>query len=166
MSLTRQRGQAVQGAVVLLFIIAAAGAALLATPALIQPFPSKATWYESAASFPRAALMLVVLAAAVEFILRKRNQRIGLKTSDSDELDSSAAKPALALGALGLFVLYALAVPVMGFLVSTLAFLMACGAMLKLAPRQILFLSVPLALGLWVVFVKILKVAFGHAWLV
>jgi Tripartite tricarboxylate transporter TctB family len=166
MSLTRQRGQAVQGVVLLLFLIAAAGAALLATPSLIQPFPSKATWYESAASFPRAALLLVVLAAVVEFMLRRKSQRAGLKTSGSDELDSSSAKPGLALAALGLFVLYALAVPAIGFLVSTLVFLMACGAMLKLAPRQILLLSVPLALGLWVVFVKILKVAFGHGWLV
>jgi hypothetical protein len=166
MSLNRQGGEATQGAVLLLFIIAAAGAALFATPALIQPFPSQATWYESAASFPRAALLLVVLAALVEFMLRMKSQRAGLKTSGSDELDSSSAKPGLALGALGLFILYALAVPVIGFLVSTLAFLMACGAMLKLAPRQILLLSVPLALGLWVVFVKILKVAFGHGWLV
>jgi cytochrome b561 len=152
------------GVTLLIAIIALAIAALLATPQLIQPFPLNAPWYESAASFPRAALLLLALAGLVEIALRVKNKTI--KQSGSDELDSSAASFKLASGALGLFILYAIAVPLLGFLTSTLAFLAACGLMLKLPIKQVLLLSLPLSASLWFVFVKILEVSFGHGWLI
>jgi hypothetical protein len=37
--------------------------------------------------------------------------------------------------------------------------------LLRLPVLQILLIAIPLALALWFVFVKILKVAFGHGWL-
>jgi putative tricarboxylic transport membrane protein len=152
------------GVALLTAIIALAIAALLATPQLIQPFPLSAPWYESAASFPRAALLLVALAGLVEIAIRVKNKAI--KPSGSDELDSSASNFKLAFGALILFILYAIAVPQLGFLVSTLAFLVACGLMLKLPVKQVLLLALPLSASLWFVFVKILKVSFGHGWLI
>jgi putative tricarboxylic transport membrane protein len=152
------------GVVLLVAIIVLAIAAFLATPQLIQPFPSNAPWYESAASFPRAALVLVALAGLVEIAVRVKNKAI--KPSGSDELDSSAANFKLASGALILFVLYAIAVPRLGFLVSALAFLVACGLMLKLPVKQVLLLALPLSACIWFVFVKVLKVSFGHGWLI
>jgi putative tricarboxylic transport membrane protein len=151
------------GVALLIALVALAIAVFLATPQLIQPFPSSAPWYESAASFPRAALFLVALAGLVEITLRAKNT--AKKPSGSDELDSSAANFKLAFGALILFVLYAVAVPLLGFLVSTLAFAVVCGLMLKLPLKQTLLLALPLSVSLWFVFVKILKVSFGRGWL-
>ncbi len=153
-----------QGGLLLLVIVMLAGAALTATPALIHPFPLRAPWYESAASFPRLALVLVLIAGAAELVLRRKAQSLNRATSGSDELDSSTAQLPIALVALLLFVLYALAVPVFGFLLSTFTFLSACGCLLSFSLRQTLLLAIPLALGLWIVFVKVLKVAFGHGW--
>jgi hypothetical protein len=152
------------GVVLLLAIIALALAALLATPQLIAPFPSQAPWFESAASFPRMALLIVGFAGVVEIFLRLRSATS--KASGSDELDSSSANIKLAVSALALFCLYAFAVPVLGFLVSTFAFLIACGLLLRLPLTHIFLLATPLSLTLWFVFVKILKVSFGHGWLI
>jgi putative tricarboxylic transport membrane protein len=154
------------GGLLLLVIISLAACALFATPVLIQPFPARAPWYESAASFPRAALLLVVIAAVLELYQRRKNQRSGQKVSGSEELDSSAAKRTLVLSALLLFIAYAAAVPLLGFLVSTLIFLLATGTMLRLPARQLLWVATPFAVGLWLIFSKILNIAFGHGWLI
>jgi hypothetical protein len=154
------------GVVLLLVIMVLTSALWMATPMLIQPFPAKAPWYESAASFPRAALILAALAAGIELFLRIKKTKPTAINSGSDELDSSSANLKLAFGALVLFCAYAFAVPVVGFLLSTLLFLIACGLMLRLPILQILLLATPLSLGLWFVFVKVLKVAFGHGWLI
>ena len=93
-------------------------------------------------------------------------RRNALELADSDELDSSAANIRQALGMLALFGLYMLAVPWMGYLSSTWLCLTASGAWLGLSRRATLGLSVLLSLGMWVVFVKVLKVYFGHGWLI
>ncbi len=142
----------------LLALAGVAGAALLATPSLIVPFPAQAPWYESAAMFPRVALALAVVGALAELALRRR----ALNIADSDELDSSQVRMPLALAMLALFVAYALAVPWLGFAVSTALYLGLCGMALRLPWRLTLMIALPMALGLWVVFVKLLKVAFGH----
>ena len=59
-----------------------------------------------------------------------------------------------------------LAVPWMGYLSSTWLFLMASGAWLGLSQRATLVLSVLLSVAMWVIFVKVLKVYFGHGWLI
>ncbi len=112
----------------LLALAGVAAVALLATPALIVPFPARAPWYESAAMFPRVALALAVVGALAELVLRRR----ALKVADSDELDSSQVRMPLALAMLALFIVYALAVPRLGFAVSTALYLGLCGAMLRL----------------------------------
>jgi Tripartite tricarboxylate transporter TctB family len=152
------------GVALLLVIVASAITAFIATPQLIQPFPSQAPWYESAASFPRAALLLVLLGGALE--LSRRRQQSITPVDGSDELDSSKANLLIALYALGLFCLYALTVPVIGFLVSTSTFLIACGMLVRLGFSQTLMIAIPLTLALWFVFVKLLKVSFGHGWLI
>jgi hypothetical protein len=86
--------------------------------------------------------------------------------ADSEELDSSTANMRQALGMLALFGLYMLAVPWMGYLSSTWLFLLVSGAWLGLSRRATLSLSVSLSLGMWLVFVKVLKVYFGHGWLI
>ena len=70
-----------------------------------------------------------------------------------------------ALGMLALFGLYMLAVPWMGYLASTWVFLVVSGAWLGLSRRATFSLSVLLSLAMWLVFVKVLKVYFGHGWL-
>lgn len=145
---------------VLLAVALAAAAALLFTPGLIVPFPDKAPWYESAAMFPRVALGLAVLGAVAEVWVR----RTAPAQPESDELDSSTVRVPLALAMLALFVAYAVAVPVLGYLGATLIYLVACGGVLRLPWRRTLLLAVPLAIALWVVFVAVLKVAFGHGW--
>jgi len=43
---------------------------------------------------------------------------------------------------------------------------MASGAWLGLSQRATLVLSVLLSVAMWVIFVKVLKVYFGHGWLI
>jgi len=145
-----------------LLLALAAAAAMLATPQLITPFPAKAAWFESAAFFPRVTLALACLAGGVELYQRRH----AVEVADSDELDSSNASMRQALGMLALFGLYMLAVPWMGYLSSTWLFLMASGAWLGLSQRATLVLSVLLSVAMWVIFVKVLKVYFGHGWLI
>jgi len=63
------------------------------------------------------------------------------------------------------FGIYMLAVPIVGYLVSTLAFLLAGCWLLKFERRTSLLLAVSLSFIMWVIFVQILKVYFGHSWL-
>lgn len=144
-----------------LFVLLAASL-WMATPQLITPYPTQALWFESAAFFPRVTLGLACIAGLVELYQRRR----AVEVADSDELDSSSASMFQALGMLVLFGLYMLGVPWIGYLTSTLAFLMASGAWLGLSRRATLTLSVLLSLGMWWVFVKVLKVSFGHGWLI
>lgn len=135
---------------------------LLATPSLIKPFPHGAPWYESAAMFPRVALGLAFIAACAEFWLRRNR----LESGESEELDSSAASLPRAFGICALFVLYCLLVPVLGYLSSSLLFLLAGGLVAGLTPKATLALAIPTAIALWAIFKLALKVAFGHGWLV
>jgi putative tricarboxylic transport membrane protein len=145
----------------LLALVGVAGAALLATPALITPFPKGVPWYESAAMFPRVALALAVLGGLAEVVVRRKPVSAG----GSEELDSSQVRMPLALAMLALFLVYALLVPVLGFFVSTTLYLLASSAVLGLPWRVSVMLSLPLAAVLWFTFVRVLKVAFGHGWL-
>jgi len=145
-----------------LLLALAAAAAMLATPQLISPFPAQAAWFESAAFFPRVTLALACAAGAVELYHRRH----AIEVADSDELDSSTASMRQALGMLALFGLYMLAVPWLGYLSSTWLFLMASGAWLGLSRGATLGLSVLLSVAMWAVFVKVLKVYFGHGWLI
>jgi hypothetical protein len=141
-----------------LLVSVTAATVMLATPQLITPFPANVAWFESAAFFPRATLALVCIAGLFELFQR----RSAIELTDSDELDSSAANIHQALGMLALFGLYMLAVPWMGYLSSTWLFLMASGVWLDLGRRATFSLSVLLSSGMWLVFVKVLKVYFGH----
>lgn len=129
-----------------------------ATPQLVVPYRPQLPWWESAAFFPRAALVLVALAALAEGLQRWR----GAARGASDELDAQTVNVPRALAALALFTAYALAVPVLGFATSSALFLLATGRAVGLGWRQALTVSLPLALLLWAVFVKGLKVSFGH----
>jgi len=133
----------------------------LGTPGLITPWKAEVAWYESAAFFPRLGLVIMALGAVAEMLVRARSRQ----RFQSDELDSSAAQLPKAAGSVLLFSLYALAVPVLGFGVSTALFLLACGRLVGLGWRATVGLALPLAALLWLVFVQGLKVAFGHGWL-
>ncbi len=148
--------------VLLLVLALMAGNLLMASRQLIVPYPETALWYESAAFFPMLALGLMALAGLVEVF----NRRDALELKDSDELDSSQARMGLAWAVLGLFGLYMLAVPWLGYLSSTLLFLVASSRVLGFAWRTTWALSLPLALAMWWVFLKLLKVHFGHGWLI
>ena len=150
------------GRVVLLALALTALVLLASTPLLIKPFPAQAPWFESAAMFPRVALAIVVIGAIGELFVRRRN----VKAGDSDELDSSAAHLPKALAVLVLFLAYSFLVPVLGYLSSTLLFLLLSAAVLRLPLRVNLALAIPLSLVLWGIFKLGLKLAFGHGWLI
>ncbi len=134
---------------------------LFATPALIKPFPISAPWFESSALFPRVALALAAVGAGLELLLRRTNLKLG----DSDELDSSAANLRMAFTIIGAFVGYGLLVPVLGYMTSTLVFLVLAGWLAGLTWKHCLLLGVCLSVVMWAVFKLGLKVSFGHGWL-
>lgn len=133
---------------------------LALTPSLIVPFPARGAWYESPALFPRLGLALVVGGALAEWWRRRRAS----ERAAGEELDSGAAHLGLAAAVVVLFALYALAVPRLGFALGSAAFLLAAGRAVGLGWRACVLLAVPLALAMWLAFVVLLKVAFGHGW--
>ena len=148
---------------VLLLVLALLACVLaLASRQLIVPYPQAVAWFESAALFPLLALTLMALAGVIEVF----NRRHAIELKDSEELDSSQARMGLAWAMLGLFGLYMLAVPWLGYLSSTVLFLVASSRLLGFAWRTTWALSLPLALVMWWVFLKLLKVHFGHGWLI
>lgn len=143
--------------VVLGAIAVLAAAALAATPWLIKPYRASAPWYDSAAMFPRFALVLVLAGAFGEWLMRRR----GKPEVESEELDAGQSRPALMGLVLVLFLAYSWLTPLLGFLAATAAFLLAAARVLGLTWRTSLALAVPLALVQSLVFEKLLKVAFG-----
>jgi hypothetical protein len=156
-----RRGWSWDRVVLLVLAVLACGLAL-ASPQLIVPYPQAMAWFESAAFFPVLALSLMALAGGVEVVKRRH----ALELKDSDELDSSQARMGLAWAMLVLFGLYMLAVPWMGYLSSTVLFLLASSRLLGFAWRTTWALSLPLAGAMWWVFLKLLKVHFGHGWFI
>ena len=150
------------GRVVLVVLAFGAGSVLLATPAMITPFPESVPWYESAASFPRLALGMVMLGAVAELLIRRKTVRLG----DSDELDSSTAQLPKALAVLALFVAYGVLVPIVGYLLCSVLFLTSSAKVVGLSWRAALSLAVPLSAALWAIFKFGLKISFGHSWLI
>ena len=129
---------------------------------LIQPYPHNANWFESAALFPKLSLLIVAVAGLIE-IYQRRHQ---MASGESEELDSSAANIQDAIPMVVAFALYMLAVPFLGYLISTLLFLSVGCWLLQFDFRTSMLLAITLSVTMWVVFVKVLKVYFGHAWLI
>jgi hypothetical protein len=129
---------------------------------LIQPYPHNANWFESTALFPRLSLLIVAVAGLIE-IYQRRHQ---MASDESEELDSSAANIQDAIPMVVAFALYMLAVPFLGYLISTLLFLSVGCWLLQFDFRTSMLLAITLSVTMWVVFVKVLKVYFGHAWLI
>jgi hypothetical protein len=129
---------------------------------LIQPYPHNANWFESAALFPKLSLLIVAVAGLIE-IYQRRHQ---MASDESEELDSSAANIQDAIPMVVAFALYMLAVPFLGYLISTMLFLSVGCWLLQFDFRTSMLLAITLSVTMWVVFVKVLKVYFGHAWLI
>lgn len=146
----------------LLALMAAAAALFWATAGLIVPYPHKAPWYESSALFPRMVLGLAVLGCLWELWARRHT---AVSAGGAEELDSSAARLAHAAVAIGLFMAYTWAIPWLGYATSTLLFTGIAGLLLGLRWREALLLALPLSAVMWLAFVRVLKVAFGHGWL-
>jgi Tripartite tricarboxylate transporter TctB family len=150
------------GRVVLMLLALLCLGLLVATPELIKPFPQAVPWFESPAMFPRVALILALVGATVEWLLRKKNLKLG----DSDELDSSEANVPVALMVIGAFIGYCLLMPLLGYMSSTLLFLLISGKLAGLPWKTAAVLGVSLSIAMWAVFQIGLKVAFGHGWLI
>jgi len=129
---------------------------------LIQPYPHNANWFESTALFPKLSLLIVAVAGLIEIYQRRHQMAAG----ESEELDSSAANIQDAISMVVAFALYMLAVPFLGYLISTLLFLSVGCWLLRFDFRTSMLLAITLSVTMWVVFVKVLKVYFGHAWLI
>ena len=129
---------------------------------LIQPYPHNANWFESTALFPKLSLLIVAVAGLIEIYQRRHQMAAG----ESEELDSSAANIQDAISMVVAFALYMLAVPFLGYLISTLLFMSVGCWLLQFDFRTSMLLAITLSVTMWVVFVKVLKVYFGHAWLI
>jgi hypothetical protein len=125
------------------------------SPLLIQPYPHNANWFESAALFPQLSLLIVAVGGLFEIYQRRHQSESGASAVDIRD----------AIAMLVAFGIYMLAVPVVGYLVSTLAFLLVGCWLLKFERRTSLLLAFSLSFIMWVIFVQILKVYFGHSWL-
>ena len=147
----------------LLALVLAAAALVWATRALIVPYPHMVPWYESSALFPRLMLILALLGGVTELLVRRFGAKPG--TAGSEEFDSSAANLWQAGSVVALFAVYTLAIPWLGFATSTALFIVGTGLLLGLRLRELLLLALPLTLVMWLIFVQLLKVAFGHGWL-
>jgi len=106
--------------------------------------------------------LLIVAVGGLFEIYQRRHQS---ESGESEELDSSAVDIRDAIAMLVAFGIYMLAVPAVGYLVSTLAFLLVGCWLLKFERRTSLLLAFSLSFIMWVIFVQILKVYFGHSWL-
>jgi hypothetical protein len=107
-------------------------------------------------------LLIVAVAGLIEIYQRHHQMAAG----ESEELDSSAANIQDAISMVVAFALYMLAVPFLGYLISTLLFLSVGCWLLQFDFRTSMLLAITLSVTMWVVFVKVLKVYFGHAWLI
>ncbi len=155
---TRARGRNTDQ--LLLITLAVTAAALFAaTPALIVPYPHNAPWYESSALFPRLTLGLALLGGLGEMLVRRRG---GSDRGGSEELDSSSANLRQAAMVVVLFMAYLWAIPWLGYATCSFLFICLTGMFLGLRLRETLVLAVLMSAGMWLVFVRVLKVAFGH----
>lgn len=153
-----QAPRAPAGRRALLLTLAVGALALVAaTPWLITPYNGSGPWYESTASFPRLALLLVALGGLAELAW----PRAPRDDADDEELDASHSRPRQVLVVMALFIAYGLLVPVLGFWGATAAFTIAAGLALGLRARVALALGLPLAAVMWAVFAWGLKVHFG-----
>ncbi len=146
--------------ILLMALMLAAAGLFWATGSLIVPYPEHAPWYESSALFPRLVLGVMAIGAIAEIVRRRRGSVQG--SDESDELDSSQVDLKQAALLVALFMLYMGMIPWLGYASSTLVFLLLAGTALGLRLRQCLLLALPLTAGMWVVFVQLLQVAFGH----
>jgi hypothetical protein len=146
----------------LLVLMVAAAALFWATPSLIVPYPHQAPWYESSALFPRVTLGLAVVGGAWEVWVRSQG---AMQAGGTEELDSDAARLGQAATMVALFMAYTWVIPWLGYATSTFLFVSVSGLLLGLQWRETLVLAVPLSVGMWLVFVLLLKVSFGHGWL-
>ena len=146
----------------LLILMVVAAALFWATPSLIVPYPHQAPWYESSALFPRVTLGLAGLGGLWEVWTRRQG---AMQAGGAEELDSGAAQLGQAAAIVGLFMGYTWVIPWLGYATSTLLFVCAAGMLLGLHWRQTVWLALLVSVGMWLVFVRVLKVAFGHGWL-
>ncbi len=146
--------------VLLVGLVVAAAVLFWASRTLIIPYPVNAPWYESAALFPRITLGVAVCGGLAELFVRRRSG--AEDAAGTEELDSSAANLWQAGVAVVLFMVYTLTIPWVGYATCTLLFLVATGMVLGLRWGEVMLLAVPLTAVMWLVFVQVLKVAFGH----
>lgn len=129
---------------------------------LIVPFPVNVPWYESPVMFPALGLALLLVGACAQGFSRRELGEV----AKGEELDSTAADLGRAARVVLLFVAYALVTPWLGFATSSLAFVIATGRVTGLPWTTCVALGVPLAVGMWLLFVVLLKLSFGHGILV
>ncbi len=146
----------------MLVLVILALALLISSHWLIVPFPINVAWYESPAMFPALGLVLVLVGAAAQWFSRLESQ----DCAGGEELDSSAAQLGHAARVVLLFAAYAVITPWVGFATTSLAFIVTAGRVIGLPWKTCLGLGIPLAAGMWLVFVMLLKLSFGHGILV
>lgn len=141
----------------------ALGAAILLplTPRLIVGMPEEVAYYRSPALFPSIALALVAIAAAIHCVRLLRGASLS-----TDDIDEPAAHWRVVVLAFVAYVLYVLAVPLVGYAVATAVFLLGLGALSGLGWRLPALVGVCLTAALYLVFVLGFRVWFPAASLI
>ncbi|MSQ69953.1 MAG: tripartite tricarboxylate transporter TctB family protein [Betaproteobacteria bacterium] len=135
-----------------------AGAAwfAVASPSLIANYRPGLAYYESSAFFPRLGLWLCAISAAI-VIGQTLSGRVA---EQSDEVDAETSRIEPALISFLLFVIYALALPVIGYAPATALFGAATGLLIGLNWKRCLAAGVVAGLAGHVVFARLLGVSF------
>ena len=128
----------------------------VATPSLIANLRPGLAYYESSAFFPRIGLWLCVVSAVV--VIGQAVAGVAFETSD--EVDAEAARFGPAIIALALFVLYALALPLIGYALASALFAVATGVLVGLRWGPCLLVGIVAGAIGHVVFARLLGVAF------
>lgn len=141
----------------------ALGAAILLplTPRLIVGMPQDVAYYRSPALFPSIALALVAIAAAVHCVRLLRGASLS-----TDDIDEPAAHWRVVVLAFVAYVLYVLAVPLVGYVAATAVFLLGLGTLSGLGWRLPAAIGVSVTAALYLIFVVGFKVWFPAASLV
>lgn len=135
-----------------------AGAAWLAiaSPSLIANYRPGQAYFESSAFFPRVGLWLCAISAAIVI----GQAFAGRALQPNDEVDAETSRIPPALASFLIFVLYALALSVIGYTAATAAFGFAIGALISLTGRQCLIAAASAGLVGHLVFVRLIHISF------
>lgn len=139
-------------------IVVVAAPLFLMAGSLIPGITPGTAWFRSSDTFPRVALAIVVVCA----LLHARDVWRGASLS-GDDIEDPAGNWQLVLSSMGVYVVYLLLAPLVGYAASTLAFGIVISRLAGIGWRLSLLMAAGLTVALFLVFVIGLGVWFPSA---